>query len=193
METLHSILDSPALLPAGLLLLWFYTVWQSYVIEGTRARLAGLEEIWREALSLNSAWCYCPAVATVRSVLDSSGRALPRLSLASLFIALVLRGRQVTARDRLYESLRRLPSGRAQEDAMSIVEAATRYVVVCALKRSLVVWMLAPVFLAGFIAWSAHWQLLTVLEGASPGSVQLAGRRLRRKVLAPLLGIVAPS
>jgi hypothetical protein len=127
-------------------------------------------------------------------MLDSSWQRLPRLSLAALFIAAVVsRRKQVAARDRIYDSLGRLPSKRAQEDAMSIVETATRNVVACALKRSLSVWTLAPVLLVGFIVWSAHWQLRSVLQGASPASVQLAGRRLRRKVLAPLVGIVSSS
>jgi hypothetical protein len=182
------------LLPIGLLLLWFYTVWQSYVIEGTYARLAGLEEIWRETLSLDPAWQYCAAVSTVHSLLDSSKRRLARLSLASLFIAPCVPSRtRDAARVRVYESLSRLPSTRLQQDAVSIVETVTRYVVLAALKRSLLPWVGSPLFLAAFVVWSVRWQVRIALADAPQASLQLARLRLRRKIFGPLVGILASS
>ena len=184
--------DSPFFSLLGLaLLLWFYTIWQSYVLEGTRLRLEGLKEIWRETLSMDPAWRYCPAVRTVESFLDASREGLPRLSLKFLFIAMLVTGRERgAARARVYEDLSRLPSSRLQTEAISIVETATRYVALAALKRSLLVWALAPLFVAAFVVWSVKWQLQNALEGAPPGSMQLARVRLRRKFLAPLVPIV---
>jgi hypothetical protein len=180
------------MLLVGLLLLWFYTVWQSYVIEGTRARLEGLREIWRETLSSDSAWRYCQAARIVQHVLDSSTQRLPRLSLTFLLIALLAPSRERSdARVQIDKELGRPPSNRLQREATSIVETAARYVVLAALKRSLFVWALAPLILAGFIVWSAHWQLRILLEGAPQAWLQLAQMRLRRKILGPLVGIVS--
>lgn len=192
MDTPSFFADSPGLALLGLaLLLWFYTIWQSYVIEGTRARLEGLKEIWRETLSLDSAWRYCPATRTVDRLLDASRQSLPRLSLRFLFVAMLFTGRKRCAvRTLVYEDLGRLPSSRLQVDAISIVETATRYVALAALKRSLLVWALSPLFVAAFVVWSVTWQLQTALESAPPGSMHLARVRLRRKVLAPLVPIV---
>jgi len=89
--------------------------------------------------------------------------------------------------------LGRLPSNRLQQEAISIVETAARYVVLAALKRSLFVLVLAPLILGGFIVWSTHWQLRIALEGAPPASLQLARVRLRRKILRPLFDIVTSA
>lgn len=183
---------SPLLPLLGLaLVVWFYTIWQSYVLEGTRARLEGLKELWRETLSLDPAWRYCPAVRTVERLLDASREGLPRFSLEFLFYAMVVTRRERgAARALVYEDLRRLPSSRLQSEAVTIVEAATRYVALAALKRSLLVWTLAPLFVGAFVVWSAKWQLQNALQGAPPGATQLARVRLRRKFLAPLVPIV---
>lgn len=186
------ITESPGLPLLGLvLLLWFYTVWQSYVIEGTRARLEGLKEVWRETLSLDASWRYCPATRTVDRLLDASLAGLPRFSLHFLFAALILTaGKRGAVRLLVYEDLLRLPSTRLQTEAIGIVETATRYVALAAVKRSLLVWTLSPLFVAAFVVWSFKWQLKNALEGAPPGATQLARVRLRRKVLAPLIPIV---
>ena len=184
--------DSPVPVLAGLaLLVWFYTVWQSYVLEGTRVRLEGLKEVWRETLALDPAWRYCPATRTVDRLLDASRQGLPRLSLQFLCVALCFASRKRCAvRLVVYEDLGRLPSGRLQADAVSIVETATRYVALAALKRSLLVWALSPLFVAAFVVWSMKWQLKNTLEGAPPNATHLARVRLRSKVLAPLVPIV---
>jgi hypothetical protein len=59
-----------------------------------------------------------------------------------------------------------------------------------ALKRSLFVWTLAPLILAGFVAWSVYWQLRIFLEGATPATLERARVRLRRKMLEPLLELI---
>jgi hypothetical protein len=184
--------DSPGLPLLGLaLVLWFYTIWQSYVIESTRARLEGLKEIWRETLSSDPAWRYFPATRTVDRLLDASRQSLPRLSLRFLFIAVLFTSRQRCAvRALVYEELGRLPSSRLQTEAISIVETATRYVALAALKRSLLAWAISPLFVASFVVWSVKWRLLSAFEGAPPGSMQLARVRLRRRALAPLVPIV---
>ena len=97
---------------------------------------------------------------------------------------------QRCARRTRYEDLGRLPPGRLQADAVSIVETATRYVALAALKRSLLVWALSPLFVAAFVVWSMKWQLKNTLEGAPPNATHLARVRLRSKVLAPLVPIV---
>jgi hypothetical protein len=184
-------LDSPVLLLCGFLLLWFYTVWQTYVIEGTHARLAGLQEVWRETVSLDPAWRYLPEVRIVERLLESSTERLPRLSLASLFMAtLAPSGERGAASAKIYERLNRLPPRRLREESIVIVEAATRYVVLAALKRSLLAWLLAPLALAVFIVWSFYWQLRVAVEGLPQASLRLAGIRLRRKMLGLLLGVV---
>lgn len=189
MDTPTFFADSPVPTLAGLaLLLWFYTVWQSYVVESTRVRLEGLKEVWRETLSLDPAWRYCPPTRTVDRLLDASRRGLPRLSLQFLFVGLFFTSRAV--RSIVYEDLGRLPSGRLQADAVSIVETATRYVALAALKRSLLVWVLSPLFVAAFVVWSVKWQLKNALEGAPPNATHFARVRLRRKALAPLVPIV---
>ena len=187
-------LDSPAWLLGGLVLMWFYTAWQSYVIEATHARLAGLQEIWRETLALDPAWRHHPAARTVQNALESSRQGLPRLSLPFLFGAALLPSRaRAAACLRLYESVSRLPSRRLQQEAISVVETATRYVVLAALKRSLLVWTLAPLSVAAFIVWSAHWQL-RILFGVAPlTSPELARARLHRRFLVPLVEIVTSS
>jgi hypothetical protein len=186
---------SPAFLLTGLLLLlWFYTVWQSYVIERARAQLAGLQEIWRETLSSEAAWRHCPAGRIVQDVLDSNRLRLPRLSLFFLLLAAFVPSRKRDeARVRVYEGLSRLPSIRLQQEAVSVVETAARYVALAALKRSLVVWALAPLLFAVFIVWSVHWQLRIVLEGAPQASLQLARVRLWRRFLGPLVQIVTSA
>lgn len=195
MVNLSFSVDSDALCLAGALLaLWFYTIWQSYVIEGTRVRLAGLQEVWRETLSLDPAWRYCPAARTVQTLLDSSRQKLPRWSLAFVLVAALVPSReQRAARGRVYEELSQLPSARLQQEGVSIVETAARYVALAALKRSLLVWALAPLLLGGFIAWSVHWQLRAVLEGAPQAALQRARVRMRRKMLAPLIGVVTSA
>jgi hypothetical protein len=191
----RSLIDSPAmLLMALLLLLWFYTVWQWHIIEGTRARLAGLQEIWRETLSLDPAWRYCLPVRVVQNVLDSSAQRLPRLTLRFLLVAALVASRERgVARVQVSARLGELPSNRLQREAISIVETAARYVVLAALKRSLLIWALAPLILAGFIVWSTHWQLRIALDGAQQASLQLARMRLRRKILGPLFDIVTSA
>ena len=187
-------LDSPALMLCGLLLLWFYTVWQTYVIEATQARLAGLREVWRETVSLDPAWRYSPAVRTVEHLLESSTERLPRLSLGSLFIAtLTTSSEHGAASAKVYESLNKLMPRRLREEGIAIVETATRYVVLAALKRSLLVWLLAPLLLAVFIVWSIYWQLRVAVEGLPQASLRLAGLRLRRKVLGPLVAVVTSA
>jgi hypothetical protein len=112
-------IGSPAivLLALLLLLLWFYTVWQSYVIEGTRARLAGLREIWRETLSLDPAWCYYPPARIVQTVLDSSTQRLPRLTLRFLLVAAVVASRKRgVARSQVSGGLGGLPSNRLRQE-----------------------------------------------------------------------------
>lgn len=195
MVTQNLLTDSPAIMLVGLLLLvWFYTVWQSYVIDGTRARLAGLQEIWRETLSLDPAWRYCSSVRIVQNVLESSAQRLTRLSLTFLLVAVLVPSRERrVSRGQIYASLGRLPSNRLQQEAISIVETAARYVVLAALQRSLFVWVLAPLILAAFIVWSTHWQLRIALEGAPPASLQLARVRMRRKILGPLFDIVTSA
>jgi hypothetical protein len=192
MEASNLLASSPFVSLLGLaLLLWFYTVWQSYVLEGTRARLEGLKELWRETLALDPAGRHSPAARTVERLLDAGKDGLPRLSLEFLFCAMLVAGRERrAARARVYEDLNGLPSSRLQTEAISIVETATRYVALAALKRSLLVWALVPLFVAGFVVWSVKWQLKNALEGAPPGSTQLARVRLRRKCLAPLIPIV---
>lgn len=184
--------DSPISTLVGLaLVVWFYTVWQSYVVEGTRVRLEGLKEVWRETLSLDPAWRYCPPTRTVDRLLDASRQGLPRLSLQFLFVGLFFTSREGRAvRSVVYEDLGRLPSGRLQADAVSIVETATRYVALAALKRSLLVWALSPLFVAAFVVWSVRWQLKNALEGAPANAMHFARVRLRRKMLAPLVPIV---
>lgn len=184
--------DPPALLLTALALLgWFYTIWQSFVIEGTRARLAGLKEVWHETLSLDPKWRMFPAVAAVDRLLDSSGRRLPRLSLASLGRAALLAGRERSlVLTRFYEGVSRLPSRRLQEEAIATVETAARYVALAALKRSLLAWALSPLLVAAFIVWSVGWQLRIVLEGAPQAWLHIARLRLRRKALEPLVEIV---
>jgi hypothetical protein len=192
MGTQNLSVDSPALLLVGLLLLWFYTVWQSYVIEETRARLEGLQEIWRETLSSDPAWRYGKAARIVQHVLVSIRQRLPQLSLTFLVIALLAPSRERSgSRVQIYDELGRPPSNRLQREATSIVDTAARYVVLAALKRSLFLWALAPLLLCAFIVWSAHWQLRILLEGAPQAWLQLAQMRLRRKILAPLVGIVS--
>jgi hypothetical protein len=185
---------SPVLSLGGLLLLWFYTVWQTYVIEAALARLAGLQEIWREALSLDPAWRDYSQARTVQELLDSSREKLPRLSLAVLLGGALLPSRDhAAACARIYDGLNRLPSKRLRDEAISIVETAARYVVLAALKRSLFAWALAPLLAAAFIVWSVHWQLRIVVEGVPRASLNHAGIRLRRKILGPLVTIVTSS
>jgi low affinity Fe/Cu permease len=187
-------LDSPAGLLGGLLLLWFYTAWQSYVIEATRGRLVGLQEIWRETLALDPASTYHPAARAVQAALESSRQRLAHLSLPCLLFAALLPSRQrATACMCLYETISRLPSRRLQQEAISVVETATRYVVLAALRRSLFVWALAPLSLAAFIVWSAHWQLCIALGVPALTSLQLARARLHRRFLVPLVEIVTAS
>lgn len=175
-------------------MLWFYTVWQAYVIEGTQAKLAGLREVWRETVSLDAAWCYLPEVRIVERLLESSTERLPRLSLASLFmVALAPSGERVAANAKIYESLNRLPPRRLREESIVIVETATRYVVLAALKRSLLAWLLAPLWLAVFIVWSFYWQLRVAVEGLPQASLRLAGIRLRRRILGPLVAIATSA
>jgi hypothetical protein len=184
-------LDSPGLLLCGLLLLWFFTVWQAYVIEGTQAKLAGLREVWRETVSLDPAWRYSPEVRTVERLLESSSERLPGLSLASLLMATVASSAAQRATSaRIYESLNRLTPRRLRDEGIGIVETATRYVVLSALKRSLLAWLFAPLWLVGFVGWSMYWQLRVAVEGLPQASLRLAGIRLRRKMLAPLLSVV---
>jgi hypothetical protein len=187
-------LDSPALLLCGLLLLWFFTVWQAYVIEGTQAKLAGLREVWRETVSLDPAWRYLPEVRIVERLLESSTERLPQLSLASLFmVTLAPSCERGAASARIYESLSRLPPRRLREESMVIVETATRYVVLAALKRSLLAWLLAPLWLAVFIVWSLYWQLRVAVEGLPQASLRLAGIRLRRRILGPLVAVATAA
>jgi hypothetical protein len=184
--------DSQTVLLLGvLLLLWFYTIWQSFVVEGTRSRLAGLKEIWHETVALDPAWRHCPEVRTVDNLLDANHERIARLSLTFLLTATLVssRARRI-ARVQVYERLSRLPSSRLQREAVSIVETATRYVALAALKRSLLAWTLAPLWLAAFIVWSIHWQFLIVLLGAPQAWLQHARVRLRRKMLGPLVTIV---
>jgi hypothetical protein len=186
--------DSPAVLVGGLLLLWFHTVWQSYVIEGTRARLAGLQALWRETLGLDPAGRNCPAARAVENLLASINQRLPRLSLAFLLCATLAPSReQGAARVQVHERLSRLPSSRLQLEALSIVETATHYVALAALKRSLLAWVLAPLWLAAFIVWSIHWQLCVVLEAAPQVSLQHARVRLRRRIFGPFIRVVTSA
>jgi hypothetical protein len=183
--------DSPALLLCGLLLLWFFTVWQAYVIEGTQAKLAGLREVWRETVSLDPAWRYYPEVRTVERLLESSSERLPHLSVASLLVAmLVSGGTQRATSAKIYESLNRLTPRRLREEGIGIVETATRYVALAVLKRSLLAWLFAPPCLVAFVVWSMYWQLRVAAEGLPQASLRLAGIRLRRKMLGPLVAIV---
>jgi hypothetical protein len=187
-------LDSPALLLCGLLLLWFFTVWQAYVIEGAQAKLAGLREVWRETVSLDPAWRYYPEVRMVERLLESSTDRLPRLSLASLFMVMFApSGERGAASAKIYESLNRLPPRRLREESIVIVETATRYVVLAALKRSLLAWLLAPLWLAVFIVWSFYWQLRVAVEGLPQASLRLAGIRLRRRMLGPLVAVATSA
>jgi hypothetical protein len=187
-------IGSPALVLLALLLLWFYTVWQTFVIEGTLARLAGLQETWLETLALDPAWREYPQVRTVQDVLDSSKRRLARLSLGVLLVAALRPSREPRAASaKIYESLYRLPPRRLREDAVGIMETAARYVVFAALQRSLLVWALAPLFVALFIVWSVHWQLRIVVDGVPQASLHLRRVRLRRKILGPFMTIVMSS
>jgi hypothetical protein len=187
-------LDSPALLLCGLLALWFSTVWQTYVIEDARARLAGLREIWRETVSSDPAWRYYPEVRLVENLLDSSREKLPRLSFGFLCVAALVPSRERGAASaRVHESLKRLTPRRLREESVNMLEMATRYVVLAALKRSLFVWALAPLLLAVFIVWSIYWQLRIVVEGLPRASLRLAGLRLRRKMLGPFVSIVTSA
>ena len=162
----HLTLDSPAALLGALLLLWFHTVWQAYVIEATQARLSGLREIWREIVALDPAWRHLPEVRTVHRLLEASSANMPRLSLLSLLIAALTASRaQGAAISKIYADLNRLGSKRLREESTGMLELATRYVALAALKRSLLVWALAPLFVAAFIVWSVHWQLRVVVEG----------------------------
>jgi hypothetical protein len=168
--------DSPVLSLGGLLLLWFYTVWQTYVIETALARLAGLQETWCETLSLDPGWRAYPQARTVQNLLDSSREKLPRLSLAvSLGGALLPSRDDGAACARIYDGLIRLPSKRLRDEAISIVETAARYVVLAALKRSLFAWALAPLLAAAFTVWSVHWQFRIVVEGVPQASLNHAG------------------
>jgi hypothetical protein len=177
--------DSPTVLLVGALLLWFHTVWQSYVIEVTRSRLAGLQAIWRETLRSDPAQ-RGQAVHAVECLLESINEELPRLSLAFLVGAVLVPSRETCAgRAQVNECLGRLPSGCLKLEALSIVEAATHYVALAALKRSLLTWVLAPLWLAAFIVWSIHWQLLAALVTAPQVSWPDARLRLRRRILGP--------
>jgi hypothetical protein len=62
-----------------------------------------------------------------------------------------------------------------------------------ALKRSLLVWALAPLFVAAFIVWSVHWQLRVVVEGLPQAGLRIAVARVRRKVLGPLVAVVTAA
>ena len=70
----------------ALLLLWFHTVWQAYVIEATQARLSGLREIWREIVARDPAWRHLPEVRSVDRLLEASSANMPKLSVLSLLI-----------------------------------------------------------------------------------------------------------
>jgi hypothetical protein len=185
-------LDSDAALIVAALLVWFHTVWQSYVIEGTRARLGGLHAIWRETLASDPAGRLSPAAHALDNLLESIDQRLPRLSLAFLLSATLVPSRQRgAARLQMGERLRQLPSSRLQLEAATIVEAATHCVALAALKRSLLFWLLVPVWLAAFIAWSIHWQLRAVIERQPQVSLQLARVRLRRRILGPFVAVVS--
>jgi hypothetical protein len=185
-------LDSNAVLIVAALLLWFQTVWQSYVIEGTRARLGGLQAIWRETLASDPAGRLSPAAHTVDSLLESINQRLPRLSLAFLLSATLAPSRQHgAARVQVSERLRALPSSRLQIEAATIVEAATHCVAVAALKRSLLFWLSTPVWLAAFVVWSIHWQLRAMIDREPQVSLQLARVRLRRRILGPFVAVVS--
>jgi hypothetical protein len=150
-----------------------------------------LQELWREILSADPAWRYYPAVRTIQHLLDTSAQRLPSLSLMFLLVAVLVPARErVAARERVYQRLKELPSSKLQQEAVSIVETATRYVAVAALKRSLLVWVLAPVLGVAFVVWSVQWGCRSALEGAPQAALQLARARLRHKVLGPLAAIV---
>lgn len=77
-----------------------------------------------------------------------------------------------------------------REEGIGIVETATRYVVLAVLKRSLLAWLFAPLWFALFVMWSMYWQLRVAVEGLPQASLRLAGVRLRRRMLGPLVAIV---
>ncbi|MHB1539741.1 MAG: hypothetical protein ACYCST_02205 [Acidimicrobiales bacterium] len=134
------------LLSVGFVLVWFYTLWQRYVIDQTRQRLFELRDQWFDTCAAAGA-LQTRGARFVREVLNGEIRFAHRMTLPSALLYL-LTGRNknvektiaaamVSAMETLDPSLR--------SAAQSVLRSASWHVTSAVIRRSLIAIMMIPV------------------------------------------------
>jgi hypothetical protein len=134
------------LLAAVLVLVWFYTLWQRFVVDQTRQRLFELRDQWFDACA-DAGVLQTHGARFVREVLNGEIRFTHRMTLPSALLYLLV-GRNMdverTIAAAMASAMEALdPSLRST--AQSVLQSASWHITSAVVRRSLIAIMLIPV------------------------------------------------
>ena len=134
------------LLAAVLVLVWFYTLWQRFVVDQTRQRLFELRDQWFDACA-DAGVLQTHGARFVREVLNGEIRFTHRMTLPSALLYLLV-GRNMdverTIAAAMASAMEALdPSLRST--AQSVLQSASLHITSAVVRRSLIAIMLIPV------------------------------------------------
>lgn len=168
---------------------WFYSPWQGYVIACSRERLISLRDRWTSLLTSEHVSAEQPAARMIRGLFDAQIQSLPCISLPAVLIArLILGARRRVVSNRFDFLLRDLPDGKVREKARELQEEAVLNVALLIGMRSLVCWIaavaLGPLVVLIAIGLLSRWALRA--DGVSLQDEILRIRRALLRNLRPL-------
>lgn len=154
------------ILTIAVLIGWFYSGWQSYVIERTRQKLFALRDGWFDTVAESAGWRDHPASRIVRSLLNAEIRWTHKFCVPMMLLLFFSpKSERRVGYEAVLQVVARLPTADLQEKARQVVNRAALEIAWGAALRSLLFWAivlltlpLVPFYLLSLLVRAFHRQ-----------------------------------